>query len=288
MCLQDPSPDWNTEFEGWALYECSETLVIEVYDVVQVKKNKILDVLVGAARLRMQGNRLPEIDYIMDGDEEEGPASIELRWTPPKKKKKDTPKEGRAGTINVMLQFVPVRPMLTKRAVALTKTWYFESTVLGMVFLSMVALALQSPAEPPSPALYGSLRILEIFVATHMGVELLLEMQPLFAAGKLHTCVTQAWWQLHVFVLLCNWASIMMPAVSVAVESQADLISSVSNAGGMLGNSTLVAGVSDTKKLEKLFSVRPSAFPHLFARVLLVFLNTIARALARSVACCGS
>ena len=205
---------------------------------------------------------LPDIDYTMDGDEEEGPASIELNWTPPTKKKKDKQSEARAGTINIMLQFIPVRSMLTRRSVALTKTWYFESTVLGMVFLSMVALALQSPAEPPSPGLYGTLRILEIFVATHMGVELLLEMQPLFAAGKLHTCIFQAWWQLHVFVLLCNWAAIMMPAVTVAVASQADLISSVSSAaagagGGLMGNSTAAfpSGGSDNKKLEKLFSV---------------------------------
>ena len=41
----DHSPHWNAEFEGWVLYECSKVLVIEVYDVLQVK-NKSEVVLV--------------------------------------------------------------------------------------------------------------------------------------------------------------------------------------------------------------------------------------------------
>jgi hypothetical protein len=237
----DPSPDWNQSFEGWALYESSKLLEIQVYDVIQ-EKRKTRDVLIGSANVAIQGDRLPDLDYTMDGNEEEGPCSINLVWTPPPKKKKDTPERASAGTINIMLQHIPVPPMLTQRSVSITKTWYFESTVLGMVFLSMVALALQSPAVPPPPDLYASLRILEIFVATHMGVELLLEMQPLLAAGKLHTCFRQTWWQLHVFVLVCNWASIMMPAVTVAENGSA--------------SDVLMSTEPDTThKLEKLFSV---------------------------------
>eukprot|EP01050_Picozoa_sp_SAG11_P059376 SAG11_NODE_38442_length_252_cov_0.679739_1_plen_37_part_10 len=37
-----------------------------------------------------------------------------------------------------------------------------------MVFLAMVALAIQSPADPPSPTMYGALRIMEVFVATEL------------------------------------------------------------------------------------------------------------------------
>jgi hypothetical protein len=223
------------------LYDCSKVLEIEVYDVVVEKKKKTREVLIGSAEVQIEGDRLPEQDYTMNGNDEEGPCSIELTWEPPRKKKKDSPETAAAGTINIMLHRVPVPPLLTRRSVSITQTWYFESTVLFMVFLSMVALALQSPAVPPPPDLYAALRILEIFVATHMGVELLLEMQPLFAAGKIHTCVFQGWWQIHVFVLVCNWASIMMPAVTVAAESS-DMASDVM--GGEVAH-----------KLEKLFSV---------------------------------
>jgi hypothetical protein len=65
-------------------------------------------------------------------------------------------------------------------------------------------------------------------------------MQPLLAAGKIHTCVFQGWWQLHVFVLVCNWASILMPAVTVATESSM---------------ASEVMGEDAANKLEKLFSV---------------------------------
>lgn len=237
----DPSPDWNQPFEGWVLYECSEFLEIEVYDVIVAKRKKTKEVLIGSAKVKIEGDRLPQLDYTMNGDEEEGPCSINLKWKPLGKKKKDLPEVQPAGTINIMLHRVPVPPPLTRRSVSITQTWYFESTVLFMVFLSMVALALQSPAVPPPPDTYAALRILEIFVATHMAVELLLEMQPLVAAGKLHTCIFQGWWQLHVFVLVCNWASIMMPAVTMATD------------GNNIASD--VMGQDVASKLEKLFSV---------------------------------
>ena len=237
----DPSPDWNQPFEGWVLYECSKFLEIEVYDVIAPNRKKSKEVLIGSAKVKIQGDWLPELDYTMNGDEEEGPCSIELKWKPLGKKKSDLPEIQKAGTINIMLHRVPVPPLLTRRSVSITQTWYFESTVLFMVFLSMVGLALQSPAVPPPPDTYAALRILEIFVATHMGVELLLEMQPLVAAGKLHTCIFQGWWQLHVFVLVCNWASIMMPAVTMSADSN--------------NIASDVMGQDAANKLEKLFSV---------------------------------
>lgn len=235
----DSSPAWNQPFEGWVLYECSK-LKIEVYDIILEKKKKTKEVLIGSATVEMLGDRLPELDYTMDGDEEQGPCTINLAWVPPRRTKKDNPREQAAGAIDIMLHRTPMPPMLTRRSVSITKTWYFESTVLFMVFLSMVALALQSPAVPPPADLYAALRILETFVATHLGVELLLEMQPLIAAGKVHTCVFQGWWQLHVFVLICNWASIMMPAVTVATDAS-------------FGSD--VVGQNAARKLEKLFSV---------------------------------
>eukprot|EP01043_Picozoa_sp_COSAG02_P021831 COSAG02_NODE_1118_length_14469_cov_8.856228_18_plen_526_part_01 len=126
----DPSPDWNEPFEGWVLYDCSKVLEIEVYDVIVEKKKKTREVLIGSAEVQIEGDRLPEQDYTMNGNDEEGPCSIELTWEPPRKKNKDSPETAAAGTINIMLHRVPVPPLLTRRSVSITQTWYFESTVL--------------------------------------------------------------------------------------------------------------------------------------------------------------
>ena len=54
-------------------------------------------------------------------------------------------------------------------------SWYFEGTVVFMVTLQMIVLAMQCPADPPSVINFGAVKMLEVFIATHMTVELLME-----------------------------------------------------------------------------------------------------------------
>jgi|EP01047_Picozoa_sp_COSAG01_P015627 hypothetical protein len=70
-----------------------------------------------------------------------------------------------AGSVSLSLTYVPAPTPTLRTAVAVTKSWYFEATVLFTVALSMLCLALQSPAQPTVGMWFGLVLILEIFIA---------------------------------------------------------------------------------------------------------------------------
>lgn len=45
-----------------------------------------------------------------------------------------------------------------------------------MVMLQMIVLAMQCPADPPEVVNFGAVKILEVFIATHMSIEILMEL----------------------------------------------------------------------------------------------------------------
>ena len=207
----DADPEWGHEFDNIAVYRDSSKLTLEVFAQVSDSKS---DVLVGFASpdlsstskfLRMKDGVLVDYEYIMDGEDE---VEVDLFIETGKGKKKQ---KAAAGSVSLKLIYAPTPDAAGSAAtVALTQSWYFEFTVLFMVLLSMVGLALSSPAFPPSPALYGALRVIELFVATHMSVEILMDMYSSYSQQN-EKFWQETWFQMAAFVLFCNWAVILFP-----------------------------------------------------------------------------
>eukprot|EP01043_Picozoa_sp_COSAG02_P000474 COSAG02_NODE_8_length_60691_cov_104.994752_40_plen_2944_part_00 len=203
------SPEWDEDFDQMVAYAGSRELLISVVDMSKPKK----PVSMGKAILSLDGNGNLE----RGGSEEmTGEDIIEVDIMIAEKVKnagRGEPKEHavNAGTVHLRLLYVPVGGSAEKAAKSVTKSWYFEATVLIMVGVSMCILALQSPTDPPSDALQGTLSILEIFVATHMTIELLLELFSDLSNGDLMAELRNPWTILALYVMLCNWATIFQP-----------------------------------------------------------------------------
>jgi uncharacterized protein YgiM (DUF1202 family) len=203
----DSSPDLDHSFSGWVTYAASTQLKLQVFDAVGKAP-----VLVGSATARIDGESMPEYDYIMNGEEEYSQVSIPLTWT--NASQRVVP----AGELHLRLIYVPAPKINLNAASMITKTWYFEATVLGMVFISMFVLALQSPAVPPTVLGQGAIRVLEIFVATHMLMELTMEVWVLTAARNSRRWWRDPWLVLAFLVLVCNWISIMAPSMEIGQQ----------------------------------------------------------------------
>lgn len=189
---------------------------------------------------------LPTFDYEMDGESE---VDIPLF----REKEKGSGGAERAGSITVRLSYTPRRMLAARSAATITKSWYFEATVIGMCLLAMVALGLRAPADPPSPTLYAALRITELFVATHMVVELLLEVEGTIAAGD--KFLTEGWFLLAMFVVICNWISILMPPDSDMVVQSAPSQSATTDMIRSSMENQHLAGALANQKIRKLISV---------------------------------
>eukprot|EP01051_Picozoa_sp_SAG22_P003801 SAG22_NODE_190_length_15715_cov_21.164980_3_plen_357_part_00 len=218
-------------FDDLAVYNGTKNSIkIKVYDVVGVaesrndlekrkaKKSKpaaaVLIGTVGDAHgdgIRFDGEKLLDHeDYVMDGAEEQKPLAVDMFFLTNDGKKKNTPeKREYAGTMKLHLQYVPNRSVMSRAASRITETWYYESTVLMMVFIAMVSLALDSPADPPSATVNGALRIMELFVATQLLTELVLDVQVALAKGRL-LFWKDAWFIIAATVVGCKWSSILM------------------------------------------------------------------------------
>lgn len=157
--------------------------------------------LVGSAVVSMEDGFLPEYDHHMNGRH---PINIPLLWNDDYGDEASS----HAGSVDLLLTFVPEPSLLSQQTAAVTKTWYFEATVLFMVALSMLILAVQSPADPPNEATYFTIRIVEVFVATHMTMELTMELAVVSARGGFHI-KAELWLVVSLLVLICNWLSIL-------------------------------------------------------------------------------
>lgn len=213
----DPDPNWHRTFDDITLYKSTRRIRLTVLDTVNKKK----PVEVGRAEVDLGQNEFHELslvdyDYVIQRrlSQSDEPVSIAL-------KRVDPSTNGRhlcaAGMVKLRLAHVPAASVLVNQGAGVTKSWYFEATVLAMCALSLVVLAMQSPADPPSLTTAGTLRILEIFCAAHLLVETLLEMVA-------RTSQTNAWWRdpwigMSLFVLCCSWLSILNPPV---VEQRVD------------------------------------------------------------------
>ena len=125
--------------------------------------------------------------------------------------------------MSLRLCYTAEPPLVERRVISVTESWYFELTVLAMVALSMLTLGLRAPAAPPSPMASSSLLILEVFVATHLMLEMSLEF---FTEGK--ALLISKRFKLALFVLFCNWATIAMPASVVAHRESVKLQKAIS------------------------------------------------------------
>ena len=244
----DDAPDWSYDFEDFTTYASSTALRLQVFDQIKKKKKPVL---VGEATLRIHGKLIPDHEYVMDGAENSH-LTVPLLW----KDKKRTAIA--AGHITLDLVYLPAPDLLGATTENITKSWYFEATVLLMVVLCMVVLAIQSPANPPSVVAFGALRVLEIFLATHMSVELAMELSVKVSSGK--PWLKDPWFVLAVFVLACNWLSIMSPTLSVIDSVAADasskpserVVDAASNSATQLESGNIVGAIQydDSESLE--------------------------------------
>ena len=204
------TPQWDHDVDQMIVYGCSKQLRISVLDMSKRKK----PVTMGSASLVLDGQyiqRATGLPEPMDGNDL---IQVKLSLTETVKKsfKRGTTEQTLpAGMVSLKLLYIPVGGSAKRIAKSVTSSWYFEATVLMMVCLSMVILALQSPTDPPSDAMRGTLSLLEIFVATHMTIELALELFAHFANGVLKREVRNPWMALALFVCLCNWIAIFQP-----------------------------------------------------------------------------
>ena len=189
---------------------------------------------------------LPAFNYKMDGE-----AEVEI---PVFRENESGLTPVQEGTVTLRLSYTPKPPLVARSAASVAKSWYFEVTVLGMCLLAMVALGLRAPADPPSPALYAALRVIELFVATHMVMELLLEVEAAIAEGeKFLRLWTKSWFLLAVFVIVCNWTSILFPLDSDAVVAEHIVVTETSDSA--VENTHLLAGALANQQIRKLVSV---------------------------------
>ena len=195
----DCSPLWNQSFTKLVTYAESRQLEITVSDQQKTRKH-----IVGSATVVMKGENLLELDHCMDGSK----VVIGLTWENPTSQKAYP-----AGSVTLQLAYIPTPRIVSSKARAITATWYFEATVVGAVFLNMIVLALQSPASPPPALLHGVLRVLEIFCATHMVMEFLLEFSVHLASKTLW--FRDKWLVLLAFVITVSWLSIAAPAIAI-------------------------------------------------------------------------
>ncbi len=196
----DCSPMWNHSFEKLVTYASSRRLEITVMDQQRKRKQ-----IVGSTTVVIKGENLLELDHCMDGSG----VVIGLSWTDP-----DSLKAYPAGSVTLQLAFIPTPPVVTTSARAVTSSWYFEVTVIGAVFLNMVVLALQSPASPAPVLLNGVLRAVEIFCATHMLMEFLLELAVHLASRT--KWYSDKWLVLLALLIVVSWLSIAAPVLEVA------------------------------------------------------------------------
>ena len=160
-CVEDdPDPEFGCAFKNMVIYRDSgkvgkvttgttQRLTIEVFDSANLKK-KQNPVLLGKARLDIKNGTIAS-ETVNGVDQMTGDEEIELDLSPPQNERRMES----AGMVTLRLTYTPSpASVLSLAAVSMTKTWYYESTVLGMCALSMIGLALRSPAVPPSPNLY--------------------------------------------------------------------------------------------------------------------------------------
>ena len=83
----------------------------------------------------------------------------------------------------------------------MTKTWYYEASVLTSVALCMYVLSRQSPAFPPEAEEAVFLRTIEIFLTIFLTLEMALELLTCGAIGFF----TDPWHLVDLFVLLTFW-----------------------------------------------------------------------------------
>eukprot|EP01043_Picozoa_sp_COSAG02_P052538 COSAG02_NODE_5676_length_4138_cov_1.611785_1_plen_847_part_10 len=250
----DSAPEWNRHFGGadhdtniWT-YAASRQLTVEVYDDADKKRGTQL---VGKGTLEMDCGVLTELDVPMSGRDN---IDIPLVWENPEENGRERP----AGSVSVNLTWVPSPALHLRTAAVITQTWYFESTVLGMVLLSMIILALQSPAARPGLMSVGTLRILEIFVATHLGVEVLMEVLTMLAA-RAGNPLRDSWIVLSCIILACNWMSIIAPAMPLEAEAN-QLLTAANAAASSTQNGTVdlsiaVSSIDYSATVRRLISV---------------------------------
>eukprot|EP01052_Picozoa_sp_SAG31_P028110 SAG31_NODE_2685_length_5256_cov_2.839442_3_plen_1432_part_01 len=131
-------------------------------------------------------------------------------------------RHGESGLVNVARQAVVHEARthhIKKTKKIVTDSWYFEGTVLASVVMSMIVLALQSPAFPPDANLDLPLRMMEFFVTVFLSMELSLELaaNSLQGTKKMLGFFRNPWHLVDMFVLVVSWAYIYYPTRFVGV-----------------------------------------------------------------------
>ena len=209
----DPNPRWVHDFNGLVLYTQSTKLEVKVYDSIPGAE----PVLIGSAGtgdsngtvdgvfMNLQEGRLADLDYKMAGDPDE---SVEIQLF--HQRDSDSPKK-RAGTVFLVLNMYPAQSdLLSTIATVTTGTSKYEMAILAMVLLSVLDLALWSPAVALSVTVTAGLEIIEFFVAAELFLELLMEVQAARSRGE-----TELWTKsfviFGVYKFVANLAWIYKP-----------------------------------------------------------------------------
>jgi hypothetical protein len=210
----DPNPTWNHDFTGMALYADSKKLEVKVYDQIAGEP-----VLIGTAGTEDGNGRtdgvfmdldqgmLPDLGYKMNGDIDKM-VTFQLYH----QKDENSPVK-LAGSLQMILNMYPVTTgLLSTTASVVTGTGKYEVAILAMVLLSMLDLALWSPAVVLSPTMLAGLNIIELFIGAEMIVELIMEVSAARTRGE-----SQIWKRLFfvlgLYNLISNYAWLFKPDI---------------------------------------------------------------------------
>ena len=233
----DPDPVLEHAFENFAVYAATRIIHIRVYDTAMVKKKKDTPVLVGVAgtssrespglTMDIDSAMLPLHHYKMDGSDLDVEL-FECRVVGKKKERKEVFNNSKsAGIVKLRLTYIPsLASLVPMTSVAICNTWYYEMTVLFMCGLSMVSLAMRSPAVPPSPAFFAVMRVMELFVTLHMLVELLMEVMSRVVVRQFNP--KEMWFLMASWILFCNAFCLFVPPGTNYFDPRIERLISVS------------------------------------------------------------
>lgn len=118
---------------------------------------------------------------------------------------------GLIGWEKIIVSHLALDAELTQHVSILIKTWYFESSVLCSVLLTMYVLANQSAAYPPTDAEAAFLQSCQTFVTIFYTLEIMLELVCEVSAKRSAKYFKDPWHLVDLLVLIIYWLYLIYP-----------------------------------------------------------------------------